>query len=235
MFYKDSERVKSVEGVELLRTQLVLEIEHAQASEHTGAPIIADIELVQDMDNPEIQRLQLVILESLVLRRDIAADATQGSTDTRLLVEDGQEIPPGAVIARTEIQCKDPGEIRGIREGSEAIRRVLVLRNSDSFTLSTSERPKIKVGSLLIAGTEITPGVFTAESGQVLSVEQAAGSKVLGVKEGDVETQSPSAANTQNLAANTYTVLCELPVPIVYHRALFCRWTMETWCSAAIT
>lgn len=204
MFYKDSERVKSVEGVELLRTQLVLEIEHAQASEHTGAPIIADIELVADMENPEIQRLQLVILESLVLRRDIAADATQGSTHTRLLVEDGQEIPPGAVIARTEIQCKDPGEVRGIREGSEAIRRVLVLRNSDSFTLTTSERPKVKVGSLLIAGTEITPGVFTEESGQVLEIKRQ--------ETGDRRQETAEAENTA-LANSAYEVTMRIARP----------------------
>jgi len=170
MFYKDSERVKSVEGVELLRTQLVLEIEQASSSEHTGAPMVADIELVPDVDDPEIQRLQLVILESLVLRRDIAADATQGSTQTRLLVEDGQEIAPGAVVAGTEIQCKEAGEVRGIREGAEAIRRILVLRTSDTFTLTTSEKPQVKVGNLLVAGSEIAPGVFVEESGQVLSV-----------------------------------------------------------------
>jgi len=58
--------------------------------------------------------LQLVILESLVIRRDIA-DATQGSTATRLLVEDGQVIPPGAAVARTEIQCK-AGVIRGFEK-----------------------------------------------------------------------------------------------------------------------
>jgi DNA-directed RNA polymerase subunit beta' len=39
--YKDSERVKSVEGVELLRTQLVLEIEQMQSPEHTGSPMVA--------------------------------------------------------------------------------------------------------------------------------------------------------------------------------------------------
>ncbi len=169
--YKDSERVKSVEGVELLRTQLVLEIEQAQSSEHAGVPIIADIELVPDAVDPEVRRLQLVILESLVIRRDIAADATQGSTQTRLLVEDGQVIAPGAVVARTEIQCKDSGEVRGVREGAEAIRRILVLRESDRVTLRSSERPRVKVGSLIVAGNEIAPGVFIEESGQVLEIK----------------------------------------------------------------
>jgi DNA-directed RNA polymerase subunit beta' len=32
-------------------------------------------------------------------------------------------LSPGAVVARTEIQCKESGEVRGIREGVEAIRR----------------------------------------------------------------------------------------------------------------
>ncbi len=191
MFYKDSERVKSVEGVELLRTQLVLEIEQG-ASEHTGAPMVADIELLPDSDDPEVQRLQLVILESLVLRRDIAADATQGSTNTKLLVEDGQEIAPGAVVARTEIQCKEAGEVRGIREGAEAIRRILVLRENDTFTLRTSERPRIKTGNLLVAGAEIAPGVFLEESGQVLSVNS---------QQSSVNSQQLSA-NDQGLVTN---------------------------------
>jgi len=55
--YKDSERVKSVEGVELLRTQLVLEIEQVHSGDHTGSPMVADIELVADAEDPEIKRL----------------------------------------------------------------------------------------------------------------------------------------------------------------------------------
>ena len=35
-----------------------------------------DFKSVTDAENEEIQRLQLVILESLVVRRDITADAT---------------------------------------------------------------------------------------------------------------------------------------------------------------
>jgi len=61
--------VKSVEGVELLRTQIVLEIEQVHSGDHTGSPMV-DIELVR-MQRSLNQRLQLVILESLVIRRDI--------------------------------------------------------------------------------------------------------------------------------------------------------------------
>jgi len=163
--FKDGERVKSVEGLELLRTQLVLEIEK-------DAPqLAADIELVPDESNPDVMRLQLVILESLVIRRDVAADQTQGSTHTRLLVKDGDQITPGAIVARTEILCKEAGVVRGIREGVEAIRRILVMRDADLTRIDTQGKaPKVKDGDLLVSGAQVASGVALEDSGQVIEV-----------------------------------------------------------------
>jgi DNA-directed RNA polymerase subunit beta' len=163
--YKDGERVKSVEGLELLRTQLVLEVDQETPQ------LAADIELVSDEADPDLLRLQLVILESLVIRRDVIADQTQGSTRTTVLVQDGEQIAPGAVVARTEIQCKEAGEIRGIREGLEAIRRVLVVREADLMTLDLEGKsPTVEVGSLLVSGSEVAPGIRIPDSGQVISI-----------------------------------------------------------------
>ncbi|MGF1478874.1 MAG: DNA-directed RNA polymerase subunit beta' [Cyanophyceae cyanobacterium] len=169
LFFKDGERVRSVTGVSLLSTQLVLEIDRSAEEDHLASHLSADIELVADEQDSEIQRLQMVILESLVLRRDTDTDPLGGSTQTRLLVEDGQEIPPGAVIARTEILCKEQGEVRGIREGVEAIRRILIVRESDRLSVAAPQ-PTVSQGSLVVAGTEISPGVAAPESGQVVSI-----------------------------------------------------------------
>jgi DNA-directed RNA polymerase subunit beta' len=159
--YKDGERVRSIEGLELLRTQLVLDVDQ-------DTPLAADIELVQDEQDSEVLRLQLVILESLVIRRDITADTTQGSTNTRILVEDGDQIAPGAVVARTEILCKEAGVIHGIREGAEAIRRVLMVREADTIQIPGATS-KQKVGDLLVSGMQIGNTVLE-ESGQVVAV-----------------------------------------------------------------
>ena len=178
--YKDAERVKSVEGVELLRTQIVLEIEQEADGEHSASPLAADIELIADAENAEIQRLQLVILESLVVRRDITADATQGSTQTNLEIKDGDTIAPGAVVARTKILCKEGGIVRGVQKGTENVRRCLVLRQHDLMTVNTNIAPKVKTGDLVVEGSEIAPGFLAAESGQVVEVKaegQGAGSK----------------------------------------------------------
>jgi len=194
--YKDSERVKTVEGVELLRTQLVLEIEQEGEQDHNASPLAADIELVPDADDPEIQRLQLVILESLVLRRDISADATQGSTQTSLEVEDGQTIAPGAVIARTQILCKEGGIVRGVQKGTEAVRRCLVLRHNDVVKMDLSAPPKVKVGDLIVEGVEIAPGVFAEESGQIVAVQKGEGK--VEKAQGEVPPSEESALTTVN-------------------------------------
>ena len=163
--YKDGERVKSIEGIELLKTQLILDIDK-------DAPqLAADIELLPDENDDEIKRLQLVILETLPIRRDVTADPTQGSTMTRILVKDGDQIGPDAVIARTEILCKEAGEVQGVRQGAEAIRRILVMRDADQLNINVSGKtPSVKVGDLLVAGTDLAPGLPLEESGQVLQI-----------------------------------------------------------------
>ncbi|MDY7022103.1 MAG: DNA-directed RNA polymerase subunit beta', partial [Cyanobacteriota bacterium] len=167
--YKDGERVRSVEGVELLRTQLVINI-------GTEAPqLAADIELIPHEEDPELMRLQLVILESLVIRRDIIADATQGRTRTRLLVKDGDEIEPGSVVTQTEILCKEGGIIRGLRTGAEIVRRILVVREADQMNidLAAGVKANVKAGQLIVEGSEIAPGVTLPDSGEIIAVKSS--------------------------------------------------------------
>jgi DNA-directed RNA polymerase subunit beta' len=164
VLYKDGERVKSVDGVDLVRTQLVLDSDREN--------LAANIELVEDEQQSETLRLQIVILESLVIRRDIVADTTQGSTRTEILVQDGDQIPPNAVVARTSILCKEGGEVQGIREGTEAIRRILVVRDTDKLQVETDGTTKVQPGALVVAGAKLNAvDENFNESGEVLAVD----------------------------------------------------------------
>ncbi|MGA1473590.1 MAG: DNA-directed RNA polymerase subunit beta', partial [Prochlorothrix sp.] len=170
LLYKHDERVKSVQGLNLLQTQLVLEI-----NQEASQLLVADIELATDEEDDEVLRLQLVILESLVIRRDIAADSVQGRTQTEILVQDQDKIDPGAVVARTATLAKPEGGgiVQGIREGSEVVRRLLIVRDVDQFRVEVPGDADLtpQVGDLLVAGATLAPGVTLPESGQVLKVE----------------------------------------------------------------
>ncbi len=168
IFYKDGERIKSVDSCHLLSTQLVLEL--FSEEQENLVHLAADIELQED-EAAGCQRLQLVILESLVLRRETDNDPHGGNLQTRVLVSQGEQIPRGAVVARTEIQCKEQGQVRGIRVGTEAIRRVLVMREADLITIDVGAVPAVAEGDLIVAGSELAPGVEAVESGQVLAIQ----------------------------------------------------------------
>ena len=105
LMFKDGELVKSVEPVELLRTQIILE------TSDTTPQMIVDVEVIPGRTKKS-QRLSMVILESLLVRRDTLSDATHGSTHTELKVEDGKRVKPGQVIATTQILCKEDGVVQ---------------------------------------------------------------------------------------------------------------------------
>ncbi len=177
IFYKDGERVKSVNSLSLISTLLILEIETTQEND-VIANLSADIELQPEEDDPDTKRLQMVILESLVLRRDTDVDPHSGDVETKVLVTDGEEIAKGATIARTEIQCRSTGEVQGIREGAEAIRRILIVRESDVVTHELNIAKSacdFKQGDLLVSGTQLAEGVKLEQSGQVIELTETVG------------------------------------------------------------
>ena len=75
------------------------------------------------------------------------------------MVSDGDQISPGDVVAKTEIRCRENGQIRGIKNGLEAVRRLLVVRDEDIHTFTLNEEPKVKENDLVVAGAELAQGI----------------------------------------------------------------------------
>ena len=165
--FKDGELIKSVEGVELLRTQLILE------TFDTTPQMTVDVEAVPDKRAKTIERLQLVILESLLVRRDTLSDASHGSTHTELSVNDGDSVKAGDVVATTQILCKEDGlvQVPAVIEG-EPVRRLIVERESDTRTIDLgSAKAEVKAGQRLVDGDQLAKGVPAPCCGQVESVD----------------------------------------------------------------
>jgi len=124
--YKDGELIKSVEGVELLRTHLSIE------SFDATPQMTIDVESIEDKNDPTVNRLNLVILESILVRRDTISDSSHGSTHTELQVKNNQGVKAGDVIATTQILCKEKGLVQLPNlVDDEPIRRLIVEREQD--------------------------------------------------------------------------------------------------------
>ncbi|MFM1811604.1 MAG: DNA-directed polymerase subunit beta [Cyanobacteriota bacterium] len=168
--FKDGELIKSVEGVELLRTQLILE------TFDTTPQMTVDVEAIADKRAKTIDRLQLVILETLLVRRDTLSDASHGSTHTELQIEDGTTVKSGDVIATTQILCKEDGVVQlpDVIEG-EPIRRLIVERAGDTRSIDLgAASPAVVVGQRIVDGDLLAPGFEAPCCGQVEAIHGSA-------------------------------------------------------------
>ncbi|MFM7266725.1 MAG: DNA-directed RNA polymerase subunit beta'', partial [Cyanobium sp.] len=165
--YKDGELIKSVDGIELLRTQLIME------TIDTTPQMTVDVESVPDKRAKSTDRLQLVILETLLVRRDTLSDASHGSTHTELAVQDGDSVKRGDVVATTQILCKEDGVVQ-LPESStgEPIRRLIVERSTDTRTIDLSAaRPDVTLNQRIVDGDPLAVGVAAPCCGQVEAID----------------------------------------------------------------
>ena len=160
--YKDGELIKSVEGVELLRTHLSLE------SFEATPQMTIDVEISQDKNDDSINRLSLVILESILVRRDTISDSSHGSTHTELQVKNNQIVQAGNVIATTQILCKEKGivQLPNIID-DEPIRRLIVEREQDKVKMKISKNALVKVGDRVVDGDPISKSEKSNACGEI--------------------------------------------------------------------
>jgi DNA-directed RNA polymerase subunit beta' len=165
--FKDGEVIKSVEGVELLRTQLILE------TFDTTPQMTVDVEAVPDRRAKTIERLQLTILETLLVRRDTISDASHGSTHTELQVEDQSTVKSGDVVATTQILCKEDGVVQlPDQQEGEPIRRLIVERADDISRLDLGTSPAlVTVGQRIVDGDILAEGIAAPCCGQVEAID----------------------------------------------------------------
>jgi DNA-directed RNA polymerase subunit beta' len=166
--YKDGELIKSVEGVELLRTNLSIE------SFDATPQMTIDVESIEDENDSSINRLSLVILESILVRRDTISDSSHGSTHTELQVENNHIVKAGDVIATTQILCKEKGlvQLPNVVD-DEPIRRLIVEREQDKIEIKISNNAVVKVGDRVVDGDFISKSEKSTSCGEIEKVSSS--------------------------------------------------------------
>ena len=163
--YKDGELIKSVEGVELLKTQLMLE------TFDTTPQMTVDVEVIQDLDSKS-DRLKLVILESILVRRDTTSDSSHGSTHTELQIENAQVVSAGDVVATTQILCKQEGVVQlPDAVDGDPVRRLIVERDEDTITIDSKGTTLLKVGQRVVDGDFVSKDQSIDACGEIENID----------------------------------------------------------------
>jgi len=164
--FKDGELIKSVEGIELLKTQLMLE------TFDTTPQMTVDVEVVQDLNSKSIDRLKLVILESILVRRDTISDSSHGSTHTELQIENAQIVSAGDVVATTQILCKQEGivQLPDALDG-DPVRRLIVEREEDTINIDSKGTTLVKVGQRVVDGDFVSKDQAIGACGEIENID----------------------------------------------------------------
>jgi len=164
--FKDGERVKSITGVDLLTTHLIIKLNQITNS------ISCSMNLESSIENDKIYFLKFFTAD-LLLVKDINLMSSQDfSTKTSILVKDGQEIQEGTIIAETKVFSLIDGQVYNIQKLNSSNHRMLIIRPSDMtyITVKNYQSIKISVNDWVYAGDMIATDIFSPCSGQVISI-----------------------------------------------------------------
>ena len=166
LIFKDGERIESINGVDLVKTYLTVEISSDQV--HGSA----DVEFL-DTDKSGEYKLQIAILENLQIKHDTFGESNKQQTKTIFCIDDGQAITAGTIVAKTSLISKSQGRIENINDSGQSGRKILILRDTDQETINLhGQTPQVSEGELVRYGDQIAADIVAKESGQIVGLDK---------------------------------------------------------------
>ncbi len=149
ILYRDGDRVRNLEGSQLTRTSLMLEMDE-------------DLKLLKGHLEHKDGNLAVLVQDTILLRRE-----SEFST-TYLMVNDGDEVKGGDAIAKTQVLATAPGEVR-LSLNDE--RKLLLITQEHLYYQQCKPNANVKVGDYVKKGDLLDDqGQLAAEfSGQVIA------------------------------------------------------------------
>jgi DNA-directed RNA polymerase subunit beta' len=164
--FKDGEKIKSVEGVDLLKTYIILDTDSAFSH------LSADIEFIP-IQNTDYCKLQLVVLETLSINEDTFGDINKDITITTLSVKEGQTITPGTTVAQTKLLCRSDGQLKTISNTNNSSRKILISTTIHEKTIPLHGlTPQVAEGDLVRSGDQIADNIIALNSGQIVQLTE---------------------------------------------------------------
>ena len=164
--FRDGERVKSINGVNLITTHLIIDIQDLPSH------LNCSIQFETNNSMLSYSYLKLVTSDILVLKDTNTIYSENIYTKTRVLINHGQQIKVGSVIAQTEIFSSTSGKIAYIQKLKTVNCRLLVISKFDtkSFAVRHDQLINVKVNDWVYAGDYIATDIITYDSGKVIEI-----------------------------------------------------------------
>ncbi|MBO5948062.1 DNA-directed RNA polymerase subunit beta'' [bacterium] len=147
--YKDGARVRNLDGATLTRTSLVLQLQG----------YLGHLKGMVEVDSNN--QLKIVVLETLILRREVESSTAMASLQTELLVKDGDVIDAKTPIAKTQVLALHDA-VASMKDATEDARRLLLISGDNKQEVkvkspSVKKGQFVKMDGIIGAGGETSP------------------------------------------------------------------------------
>ncbi|QQR57195.1 MAG: DNA-directed RNA polymerase subunit beta'' [Candidatus Melainabacteria bacterium] len=149
LLFRDRERVRHVQGAQLTRTSLVLQMQG----------ILQHLKGIVEME----EELDIVVQENILLRRE------QDFNITLLDVEHGQIIDPKSAVATTQVLTRTDARVQ-LSKTDE--RRLLLITEEQQLREAVKGAATVKENDLVRNGDKLTKSSVASHSGQIVSVSK---------------------------------------------------------------
>nr|YP_009294041.1 RNA polymerase beta'' subunit [Hildenbrandia rubra]AOM67283.1 RNA polymerase beta'' subunit [Hildenbrandia rubra] len=162
--FRDGERVKSVNGINLIRSYIVAYIKN------TCNNLYTTLEYTKPYRGKLTSQLKLITLETLVIKNNYSNNISQ---DIQILVRQNQKIVANTTIAKIETFSIVSGTVEEISNSKSSHPRILVFSETDQYkvVVKTHDYILVKTHQWIYAGDHITKNIVSQHSGQITSIQ----------------------------------------------------------------
>jgi DNA-directed RNA polymerase subunit beta' len=158
--YKDGARVRNIDGATITRTSLVLQMQG----------YLSHLKGMVELDSHG--SLRIVVLENLIVRREMEGSSKTSSLQTELLVKDGETIAPKTPVAKTQVLAIHDA-VASIKSDDEDVRRLLLISESSETSVKVKGKAVVKKGDFIKSDKVLAEsGETSPVSGIVTSVNK---------------------------------------------------------------
>jgi|TARA_B110000977_G_scaffold201265_1_gene295038 DNA-directed RNA polymerase subunit beta' len=164
--FKDGERIKSLQGINLIKSQLVLKINK------TSSFLNADVEFLPTHNNPNEYKLQFVILETLQIQKESFIEDNNLRRKLKFLVQADQFVTANSTIGEIQLFSNFCGRVVNIKADNPNLLQLLLLTDTEKKEFSISEEvpPVVKMGDLIRKNDYLTKLFRSPVTGQILLI-----------------------------------------------------------------
>ena len=169
-FFRDGERIKSVSGVNLVFTHLIMDFQEGLS----GIKCYMQLYPANSKNKKSIFFIKFITADFLAIKDSFIYQNYGLYSKTSVLVNDGDYVQSNSVICQTDIFSSVSGIVGHIEKENNLNFRIMIISESNTVTVELISQAslRVKLHEYIYAGDPICDNVFASVSGYIILIDK---------------------------------------------------------------